>query len=241
MQSSLVALSGVPFPAPLAGAAMLVEGLAHGQKEPASESPGFRAFTRTGLFPKSILARRKVRNPLYGGRRLPNYSSVAGMTAMDELKLIALDRDDLEIVSTHLQDAVVKVGDILWRPSEKRLVMALNRFDWECAFCGRPHFQRRRTALRFERVSACKCKDVTARDPEVVLNLLAIEFDENNAPGGCITLYFSGGGAMRLEVECLEAELSDLGPVWETTCCPAHTEELKAAEARLSSVRDSGA
>lgn len=160
---------------------------------------------------------------------------------MNELKLVALDRDDLEVVSTHLQDAVVKVADILWRPSEKRLVMALNRFDWECVYCGQPHFQRRRTALRFERVNACKCRDMSADDQYAVLNLLAIEFDQTNPPAGSVTLTFSGGGALRLEVECLEAELIDLGPVWETACCPNHAENMKAAEARWTAIRDAGA
>ena len=53
---------------------------------------------------------------------------------MNPLKLIALDQDDLEVVSTHLQDAVVKVADIVWLPAEKRLVLGLDRFDWEA--CG---------------------------------------------------------------------------------------------------------
>ena len=73
---------------------------------------------------------------------------------MDPLKLIALDQDDIAIVSTHLQDAVVKVADIVWLPGEKRLVLGVNRFDWEA--CGEvtPCFQRRRTALRSEPVCA---------------------------------------------------------------------------------------
>ena len=49
-----------------------------------------------------------------------------------------------------------------------------------------------------------------------------IEFSETDAPGGVVTLAFSGGGALRLEVECLEVEVVDLGPVWQTTCCPEH-------------------
>jgi len=47
---------------------------------------------------------------------------------MEELKLVALDKDDIEIVSAHVQDALVKVADILWQPREQRFVMALNRF-----------------------------------------------------------------------------------------------------------------
>jgi hypothetical protein len=34
---------------------------------------------------------------------------------------------------------------------------------------------------------------------------------------------------LRLDVECLEAELADLGPVWDTTCCPAHGGDLTIA------------
>ena len=71
---------------------------------------------------------------------------------MEPLKLVALDKDDLEVVSTHLQDAVVKVADICWRPQEKRLVVALNRFDWEARQRPQPEYRRRRAALRFERV-----------------------------------------------------------------------------------------
>ncbi len=35
---------------------------------------------------------------------------------MEELKLVALDKDDIEVVSAHVQDALVKVGDIFWQP-----------------------------------------------------------------------------------------------------------------------------
>jgi hypothetical protein len=141
---------------------------------------------------------------------------------MDPLKLVVLDEEDLEVVSTHLQDAVVKVSDVLWRPQEKRLVVALNRFDWEGAQTANPEYRRRRSALRFERVLSCKCREVNPAGKDAVLNLLAVEFSEIEAPSGAVTLTFSGGAALRLEVECLEAELADLGPSWTTAACPAH-------------------
>ena len=141
---------------------------------------------------------------------------------MDLLKLIALDREDLEIVSAHLQDSVVKIGEVIWRPAENRVVIAVNRFDWEAAVGDTPSYQRRRAAHRFDRVLSCKCRSLDCSAKEQVLNLLAIEFSETDAPGGVVTLAFSGGGALRLEVECLEVEAVDLGPVWQTTCCPEH-------------------
>jgi hypothetical protein len=146
---------------------------------------------------------------------------------MDLLKLVALDQEDIEVISTHLQDAVVKVADVIWRPAEKRLVIGLNRFDWEAAACnGHSEFRRRRTALRFDRVLGVKCRKVSPKDPGTVLSLLAIEFAETDSPHGVVTLMFSGGAALRLDVECLEVELADLGPVWPTSVCPEHLADL---------------
>src|SRR5665811_1825291 len=98
--------------------------------------------------------------------------------SMHQLKFIVLDEEDLEVVSTHLQDAVAKVADVLWRPQEKRLVLAVNRFDWEGAQSATPEYRRHRTALRFERVLSCKCRDVNPAGQDAVLNLLAVEFSE---------------------------------------------------------------
>lgn len=143
---------------------------------------------------------------------------------MDEIKFVVLDDEDLEVASAHLQDAVVKVSDVLWRPNEKRLVIALNRFDWESANAAKPEYRRRRAALRFERVLSCKCKDVNPAGKDAVLELLDVEFAETDAPSGVVTLNFAGGAALRLEVECLEAELADLGPTWTAAKCPCHAE-----------------
>jgi hypothetical protein len=147
---------------------------------------------------------------------------------MDQLKFVVLDEEDLEIASTHLQDAVVKVCDVLWRPQEKRVVVAVNRFDWEAVQTGNPEYRRRRAAVRFERVLSCKCRDVSPAGKDAVLNLLAVEFSETDAPAGVVTLTFSGGATLRLDVECLEAELADLGPSWTTAACPAHVIEEQA-------------
>jgi len=146
---------------------------------------------------------------------------------MTPLKLVALDKDDLEVVSAHLQDAVLKHADIRWRPAEHRLVIGLCRFDWEAAQNSTSEFRRRAAALRFERVLSCKARNVESNDKDKVLNLLSVVFAEQDPPAGVVTLTFSGGGMLRLEVECLEAELCDLGMVWATSGCPDHTEAVK--------------
>jgi hypothetical protein len=148
---------------------------------------------------------------------------------MEPVKFVALDRDDLEVVSAHLQDALVKVADVIWRPKERRLVVALSRFDWLSAEGTKPELRRCRSALRFERVNSCKCRSVNPAGKDAVLNLLAVEFTETDAPAGVVTLTFSGGGVLRLEIECLECELADLGPSWPAHLRPVHAEDAPDA------------
>jgi len=131
---------------------------------------------------------------------------------MDPLKLVALDHEDLAFISCHVQDAFVTVGEIVWLPAERRLVIPLNRFDWESAEAATPQVLRRRAALRFERVMAFRQRGIDQAGTETMLNLLAVNFAEEEAPSGTIELTFSGGPALRLQVECVEAELADLGP-----------------------------
>ncbi|MGO4712525.1 DUF2948 family protein [Bradyrhizobium sp. 2TAF24] len=126
-------------------------------------------------------------------------------------KLAALDADDLCVISAHVQDARVAVGDIIWRPRDKRLVIGMRRLDWDQALDGMPQACRLFSALRFDRVLACQARKIDLSAPQTVLDLIGIEFNPGRSPSGSAMLLFSGGGALRLELECLECELADLG------------------------------
>ena len=142
---------------------------------------------------------------------------------MKPLKLIALDEEDLAVVSSHLQDAVVRVGDMVYQPSKKRFADVLNRFDWETAQGSNgKDYKRRRTALRFDRVFGAKLRNIRPSAEERVLSLLAVHFEPDEAPAGKVTLTFSGDASIQLKVECIEAELKDLGPAWTTRSKPEH-------------------
>ena len=143
---------------------------------------------------------------------------------VDLLKLAALDTDDLETISAHLQDATVSVGDMAYLPHERRFAMVVNRFDWLAADSARPEYRRRRSGLQIHRVLRAATHGFSPADGERVLNLLAITFAPGEAPSGTLTLVFSAGAAIRLEVECIEAAVSDLGPVWQARSVPTHEE-----------------
>jgi Protein of unknown function (DUF2948) len=125
-----------------------------------------------------------------------------------QLKLIALDADDLAVISAHVQDARVQRADIIWRQGEKRLVVGMSRLDWEQTLAGEAAPRRLIAALRFDRVLSCKSRNIAS---EAALELIGIEFHPGEAPGGSAVLMFSHGGALRLDLECLECELTDLG------------------------------
>jgi hypothetical protein len=146
---------------------------------------------------------------------------------MQDLKLIALDPDDLRVLSCHLQDAVIRVGDMAYLKGEMCFAALANRFDWECAAQGQGN-QRKRAGLRFERVKSAQVSGIDLRQKDAVLSLLAVTFEPGESPSGALTLRFAGGGAIRLMVECIEAELRDLGAAWSTRHKPEHANDDKA-------------
>lgn len=136
---------------------------------------------------------------------------------MDLLKLVALDQEDLAVVSAHLQDALLRVGDIVYLPKERRFAIQTRRFDWEA---DKP--QRRLTCLHFEHVTGVRVKGINQSDKDAVLNLLAISFEQRDPPSGTATLIFAEGGAIQIDVECVEMQMKDIGPVWAAESRPSH-------------------
>ena len=85
-------------------------------------------------------------------------------------------------------------------------------------------YARRRAALRFERVLSAQVHGMDLTNKGAVASLLAIGFEPLDPPSGQIVLQFADGGAIRLNVECIEAELRDLGPAWQAKSKPQHPE-----------------
>ncbi len=153
---------------------------------------------------------------------------------MPDLKLIAFDAQDLGVISAHLQDAVLRVGDMAYLTGEKRFVVIANRFDWVNAVGNSPkrgadaEHERRRSGVRFERVNGAKTQGFDFKDKRASLALLAVTFEPTgggDSPEGDVTLTFSGGAAIRLSVECIEIELKDLGAAWAAKRSPEHPED----------------
>ena len=143
----------------------------------------------------------------------------------DGLKLVAEDEEDLAILSAHLQDAVMRVGDLAYLPKSRRFAAFLNRFCWE----GCPENsvgERTRSGLHFNNVLKVQAMNVRQDDPDAVVELLALRF-EPTAEGGAghVDLMLAGGGCIRLEVEAIDAALRDISEHWPARARPAHSLE----------------
>jgi hypothetical protein len=136
------------------------------------------------------------------------------------LKLIALDREDLGVISAHVQNTCVKRTDMAWMPQQRRFVVAGMRYDWVGANTGPA--ERVASVLRFDRVLKVSHLGLKRLDPEATLNLLAVTFEKTDPPAGMIILAFADCALVRLEVECVEVELRDMGLRRPAEACAGH-------------------
>jgi hypothetical protein len=139
------------------------------------------------------------------------------MAKVAPLRLLAEDAEDLAVISAAMQDAVAKVGDIVFEPKARRLTVAFNRYRWEA-----DGQERVRSALQLGGVLGVQTRRVRRGARDAVLELLAVTFEPGQAPGGVITISCAGDGDIRATVECVEAVLADLSPSWPTPRTPAH-------------------
>jgi hypothetical protein len=129
------------------------------------------------------------------------------------LNLAALDTEDLEVLSALLQDAVFPATEMRWDAKRRRFALLVNRFRWEDRAAaearGRP-YERTRAMLVVENVGRVSSLGIDRRDADTVLALLALDYEGPPEGPGALTLVLSGDGAIRLEVEALEARLKDV-------------------------------
>jgi hypothetical protein len=138
--------------------------------------------------------------------------------------LAALDVEDLQVISTRLQDAVARLGDLVYLPKKRRFAALFNRFKWES---GKRENLRVRAGLHFDGVLSVKSQNLKLGAPDAVVSLLTVRFTPKaeDDPSGIVELVFAGGGAMMLEVECLDAGLADIGGDWAARGRPEHENE----------------
>jgi Protein of unknown function (DUF2948) len=136
------------------------------------------------------------------------------------LKLRAEDADDLAVISACLQDSLVPVRDLAYDAECRSFLLVANRFRWEDGLrraAEEGGFQRTLCGITFSDVVSVSYSGFRRSDDGCILSLLAIRPES-----GAIRLEFSGGAAIRLEVERILCGARDLGEPWPTPWRPHH-------------------
>ena len=141
------------------------------------------------------------------------------------LKLRAISAEDLTVMSALLQDAAIGIGNLTWLAGERRFALIASRFIHEKRrWFRKPKGERTRSGLHFSGVMRVTTHDIDLADKDRILGLLAIRSEAGDDGAAIIQLDFSGGAAIRLEVECIDAILSDIGDTWDALARPHHDE-----------------
>lgn len=133
------------------------------------------------------------------------------------LKLLANDADDLKIVASALQDAILRVGDIRYDPVARSVSLRMTRFRHETKKA-----ERVECGVRIDGVMALQSRGIERGKPDAFMVVLDVTFAPTDEPGGFVDVTLAGGGALRLSVEALDLILSDAGPGRTTRIKPDH-------------------
>ena len=139
------------------------------------------------------------------------------------LKLIARTKDDLRVVSAHLQDAIVNISDIANLEKNKIFLMQLNRFMWEDVEKGVFRKNKRiKSVLKFDNIVKVYSKNISQMEKSKFLDFLTIEtiqMPDNNYE---MKLIFSGNSMIKVISEVIDVTLDDQGEAWDTKNMPKH-------------------
>ncbi|MFM2128919.1 MAG: hypothetical protein RL477_465 [Pseudomonadota bacterium] len=136
------------------------------------------------------------------------------------LKLSANDVEDLTVISACLQDAVTLGSEVQFLPKEHKFAAVFSRFRWEDHHAdGVKRWVR--AGIHFNSVLGVQSKGLQ-RDADTVLELLALEATPGSDGSATVQLSFAGGASIRLQVECIDCHLTDLGAPWVGRRLPTH-------------------
>ena len=126
------------------------------------------------------------------------------------LNLGALDADDLQVISSLAQDSVFPITEMTYARAQRRFALLINRFRWEDKGAGRHAPERVQSLLAFDTVVAVSSQGIDRTDKDMILSLLSISFESDADGAEHILLTLAGDGAIRLQVEAIEATLKDV-------------------------------
>jgi hypothetical protein len=119
-------------------------------------------------------------------------------------KIIAKSTDDLQFISACCHKAKVKISDIKYLPKNKIFIISLERYNRETE----EKKNKINSIIKFEFIESTKSKKIDQNDPDLILELLAIDIFKKNLKYE-IVLLFSDNKIINLNAEVIEITLED--------------------------------
>ena len=129
------------------------------------------------------------------------------------LNLGAQDAEDLQVISSLTQDAVLTVDDLKWSRAERQLVFLLKRFRWEDVELAKQQGrdpERVQSLLVIQNATGLASQGIDRKQADIVLSLMSLEFSGAVDGVGDLILTFSGDGALKVQVDGLDVVLRDV-------------------------------
>jgi len=129
------------------------------------------------------------------------------------LNLGAQDAEDLQVISSLTQDAVLTVDDLKWNRAKRQLVCLLKRFRWEDSDLAKQQGrdpERVQSLLVIQNATGLASLGIDRKQADVVLSMMSLDFSGAEDGVGDLILTFSGDGALRVQVDGLDVALRDV-------------------------------
>ena len=118
-------------------------------------------------------------------------------------KVIAQSPDDLQIISAICAESKVKISDIKYLPSTKIFLLSVLRIDKET-----DSGKSITSVVKFEFIESSKSKNIDQSNPDLTLNLFAIDIFKKKENFE-IVLLFSKNGIITISTEVIDVTLED--------------------------------
>ena len=119
-------------------------------------------------------------------------------------KIIATDKEGLQMISACSSGAKVKVSDIKYLESNKVFLLSIERIKVE----NENEDKKVNSICRFDFVDKVKSKNIDQSNQEIILELVGIDYLKNNDVYE-INLFFSNNAHIALTAETIEVILED--------------------------------
>lgn len=129
------------------------------------------------------------------------------------LNLGAQDTEDLQVISSLTQDAVLTVDDLKWNRAERQVVTLLKRFRWEDVELAKRQGrdpERVQSLLVIQNATGLASQGIDRKQLDIVLSLMSLEFSGAEDGVGDLILTFSGDGALKVQIDGLDVALRDV-------------------------------